>query len=290
MTGLNIQSLTPWGEGVRKKLLKHRGQSDVQHDGNFPKRTYSLINLFSYSPRKRCAFTLAEVLITLGIIGVVAALTIPSLVSHYQRKVLETQFKKSYSILSQAMIPLQSEFLSCPAGSAEEIKKLLFSQFNNLGSSANSKLGYDSFKTYTKKITTAKIHPNCFANIDQVQQFKDENIIATDGMAIAFCLNQTYGNMISIDTNGPKKGPNAFGHDLFFFHLNWNNCNLEPMTKQWRDCTEDDEECEGGHFKWTAGNCSKDSNASENGFACTQYAIANTCPDGSGKGYFDCLP
>ena len=39
---------------------------------------------------KKCAFTLAEVLITLGIIGVVAAITIPSLVTNYQKHVVET--------------------------------------------------------------------------------------------------------------------------------------------------------------------------------------------------------
>ena len=98
-------------------------------ESNSPKCTYRLNILTS----KKCAFTLAEVLITLGIIGVVAAMTMPSLISHYRHKVLETQFKKAYSVLSQAMIPVQSEFLSCPASNAEDIKKLLFSQFNNLG-------------------------------------------------------------------------------------------------------------------------------------------------------------
>lgn len=43
---------------------------------------------------KRSAFTLAEVLITLGIIGVVAAMTIPNLISNYKAKRLRTQFLK----------------------------------------------------------------------------------------------------------------------------------------------------------------------------------------------------
>ena len=46
---------------------------------------------------KEPAFTLAEVLITLGIIGVVAALTIPSLITNYKARKLHTQFLKSYS-------------------------------------------------------------------------------------------------------------------------------------------------------------------------------------------------
>ena len=51
----------------------------------------------------RVAFTLAEVLITLGIIGIVAAMTIPTLISKFQEKSLESQFKKTYSLLNQAL-------------------------------------------------------------------------------------------------------------------------------------------------------------------------------------------
>ena len=70
-------------------MQSRRGQSDVQHDINISlKRTYSPIHLFSYSPRKRAAFTLAEILITLGIIGVVAAMTMPVLFAKYQHRVL----------------------------------------------------------------------------------------------------------------------------------------------------------------------------------------------------------
>ncbi len=52
---------------------------------------------------RRAAFTLAEVLITLGIIGVVAALTMPALVAKYQEMVLKNQFKHAYSLVSQAI-------------------------------------------------------------------------------------------------------------------------------------------------------------------------------------------
>lgn len=46
-------------------------------------------------------FTLAEVLITLAVIGIVAAMTIPNLVQGFQEKVIVTQLKKTYSMLSQ---------------------------------------------------------------------------------------------------------------------------------------------------------------------------------------------
>lgn len=50
------------------------------------------------------AFTLAEVLITLGIIGIVAALTMPNLVANYKNKVFINQAKNSFSTLSNALI------------------------------------------------------------------------------------------------------------------------------------------------------------------------------------------
>jgi len=52
---------------------------------------------------KRVAFTLAEVLITLAIIGVVAAMTIPTLISNYKKNVVETKLAKFYTTINQAL-------------------------------------------------------------------------------------------------------------------------------------------------------------------------------------------
>lgn len=49
------------------------------------------------------AFTLAEVLITLGIVGIVAAITLPSLIQDYQISANINRLKNTYSILSQAV-------------------------------------------------------------------------------------------------------------------------------------------------------------------------------------------
>lgn len=49
------------------------------------------------------AFTLAEVLITLGIVGVVAALTIPSLIQNHRKSIIETRLSKFYSTINQAI-------------------------------------------------------------------------------------------------------------------------------------------------------------------------------------------
>ena len=59
------------------------------------------IDIKHHSNKNR-AFTLAEVLITLGIIGVVAAITMPVLISKYRAQVFETQFKKAYSSVQNA--------------------------------------------------------------------------------------------------------------------------------------------------------------------------------------------
>ena len=52
---------------------------------------------------KRMGFTLAEVLITLGIIGIVASMTIPTLVGKYRKQVVVTRMQKFYSSFNQAI-------------------------------------------------------------------------------------------------------------------------------------------------------------------------------------------
>ena len=59
--------------------------------------------MFGKNRKIKTAFTLAEVLITLGIIGVVAALTLPALIQHYKRQDIETRLQKFYSTMNQAI-------------------------------------------------------------------------------------------------------------------------------------------------------------------------------------------
>ncbi len=59
---------------------------------------------------KRFGFTLAEVLITLGIIGVVAAMTIPTLIANTNSAKFRSQFKKSLSTLNQAGLMAQAQY------------------------------------------------------------------------------------------------------------------------------------------------------------------------------------
>ena len=77
--------------------------------------SYRLKNKFSSrftlhsSLNKRAAFTLAEVLITLGIIGVVAAMTIPTIVYKHQKMVSETAVKKFYTNINQAVLMAETQ-------------------------------------------------------------------------------------------------------------------------------------------------------------------------------------
>lgn len=59
---------------------------------------------------KKTAFTLAEVLITLGIIGIVAALTLPSIITNINKQEAGTRLKKFNSTMAQVLIYSQEEY------------------------------------------------------------------------------------------------------------------------------------------------------------------------------------
>lgn len=73
------------------------------------------INPHSCILKSSNAFTLAEVLVTLGVIGVVAAMTLPTLVQNYQKMVLKNQFKKAYATFYNGIKAAQGN-LGYPVG------------------------------------------------------------------------------------------------------------------------------------------------------------------------------
>ena len=179
-------------------------------------RTYSPIHLFTHSLKKRAAFTLAEVLITLGIIGVVAAMTMPSLVANYQRKVLETSFKKSYSVVSQAVQRLIDDEGYIPKSEnfgMGEFNVLLTKYIESTGQIPMDGKSFincftDFYRTYNKR------------NLSATAQwwFDDGYFTAVDGTFIFVDNSNTENLLIGVDTNG-KKAPNLLGHDVFLFEL-----------------------------------------------------------------------
>ena len=62
-----------------------------------------------FSLKRKVAFTLAEVLITLGIIGVVAALALPTLIEQHEKKATAVKLEKFYSIMSQAVLLMENK-------------------------------------------------------------------------------------------------------------------------------------------------------------------------------------
>ena len=88
--------------GVRKRLLPltKREGCDSVISNNFSDTVFSRFTSH-FSRKRKAAFTLAEVLITLGIIGIVAAMTMPTLISKHEKKVYGTKLIQTYSILNQ---------------------------------------------------------------------------------------------------------------------------------------------------------------------------------------------
>ena len=84
------------------------GSVEDMKGNSFTNKVNSLFT--THNSLKRPAFTLAEVLITLGIIGVVAALTIPTLMANHRKKVVETKLEKIYSVMNQAINLTNAEY------------------------------------------------------------------------------------------------------------------------------------------------------------------------------------
>ena len=55
------------------------------------------------------AFSLAEILITLGVIGIVTILTLPTIIDNYKKSIIETSVKKFYTTMNQAIILSERE-------------------------------------------------------------------------------------------------------------------------------------------------------------------------------------
>lgn len=212
---------------------------------------------------KQFAFTLAEVLITLGIIGVVAALTMPTLTANYKNKILINQSKNSYSKLSNALIlsKEQNGFdsfgdLFGPNYTNDEIiqelsKSLQMTKICKVGQGGcwnwktknYSKLYKDGKTVYYNYNTTSTAVLND-GSVISVWKFphnggcewtyttnkRDEKgyVIKDDnGNTITESSNQTRCAQIILDVNGAK-GPNQFGADtwdvgVYAHKLNINN-------------------------------------------------------------------
>lgn len=159
------------------------------------------------------AFTLAEVLVTLGIIGIISALTIPTLVNNYQKKVATTAAKKAYSTLSQAYTFVlnnnEDGVLACETNNSRCLADL----FAPILKSVKGKLwvpnsGIAEGCWEDNDIDMPNETHYCFSSIDGISYDFD----------MEFQLENSRQAIIYIDINGPKK-PNRFGRDRFVFQI-----------------------------------------------------------------------
>ena len=239
---------------------------------------------------KEAAFTLAEVLITLGIIGVVAALTLPSVINKYRSFVLEQQFKKSYSNLSQTIINMKRD------SGLEYLRDNYVHYAPNSGyDSTLVRAFYDSFDSHIAPVDKLKkIYPvtnysgTGTSATDYGGDWPRAIFILKDGSSVGRQVNNGCLRFW-IDTNGPYKKPNRYGFDIFELRVCDNTDALKPVKAYKNNYT--DEELEKEEFPDIAGApCTKKSKQLLNGIGCSWYALNNINPDDESKKYWNSLP
>lgn len=218
--------------------------------------------------RKEFAFTLAEVLITLGIIGVIAALTIPELITNYKAYRLRSQFLKSYSIIQQVFKQMEADDVSMDPTtfSGGTMHKLFLNYLQGTidcgkGNNATNK---KFMPCYDYTDTTKR-----YRSIDGKYSlssalFDDGQIVLPDNSLIMFNNpnlpgTHTFYVWVFVDLNGFNNPPNRLGNDLFAFEFSEGELiTMGAAQTQYNDMD-----------KFCNFNESKDT---KNGIACAQKA------------------
>ncbi len=186
----------------------------------------------------RFGFTLAEVLITLGIIGVLAAITIGVLVNKYTNLQYVAQLKKSYTVLSQAIQFVQRDFGDIESWNWDrDTEAFLNNYFKPYfpGSKVYPPLDWKRSMCYEQdigfEVSGSKYQYNWLNGVWISTPFG--NITSSIRLSNGICIGtigysgSTWSRMLAVDTNGSAKGPNTAGKDLFFFIID-NNTKLVP--------------------------------------------------------------
>ena len=173
------------------------------------------IYLGGVSPNNK-GFTLAEVLVTLAVIGVIASLTIPSLFKKYEKQQWISGYKSTYSIVNQATRMIMVDNTNS-----------LLDAWGGIGDHQGMYNAYSPYLKIIKKCENQTPENNCFAssytymssigNVS-ISPYSDYSVMLSNGSSLAFYSMQGADqngryNRIYIDTNG-KKGPNIYGKDL----------------------------------------------------------------------------
>lgn len=166
---------------------------------------------------KEKGFSLSEVLITLGIIGIVAALTISPLIEKYDKKVTVTRLYKAYSFLSQAIT--RAEVDNGPI-STWPLDWMYGSTF--IDTYLKDYVKYNKISYATELILTRKGSYTNLKGEEILNHLWSDNYIETiDGTIYVFVHGAPVlrnGIYVIIDINGINK-PNKYGKDVFCFTL-----------------------------------------------------------------------
>ena len=209
------------------------------------------------------AFTLAEVLITLGIIGIVAALTMPALIGNYQKKEVTTRLKKAYSIVQQAI--KMSEL---------DNGEIQFWDTNLSGNEFFNKY-FKNYFQYINQYTSTELwniapRENLSGSAYTGTTYKSGNknsyhISLADGTLITLNLDSPSENglWVGIDTNGISK-PNRIGKDTFLFFFSTAH-GLQPLGGAGTPST------------WLYGTYNRNNIKGNNGNACNKQKNGYWC-------------
>jgi prepilin-type N-terminal cleavage/methylation domain-containing protein len=177
-------------------------------------------------------FTLAEVLITLGIIGVVAVLTIPGVMKNYRNRLYVTQLEKVYSQLTDATQAIMNDehvdnFYETTAGQTQSCS-------NAANGTCEAGLGYflNNYFKVSKHDCLASDKSGCMSTSAYVYKTisgeyisragADYCIQTVSGAAICGFYNSANNCMsIAVDVNGIAE-PNVAGRDVFSMDIRQN--------------------------------------------------------------------
>ena len=197
------------------------------------------------------AFTLAEVLISLAVIGVIAALTIPSLINSYKTKIYGSQLKKVYSQLTTAAKEIiTDEHADSPLvndnGEEDETKKGFY--YTSAGTEDGVADFLNNYLKNSKKDCGTGKTKTCLASSYKSKDGEDIGSVTDDyycvqtinGASVCIVFDDKYAwdhntgpqdymgaTRLVVDVNGIKK-PNKAGMDLFVMKID-NNGNIEDL-------------------------------------------------------------
>ena len=222
---------------------------EVAHDNNFNLTETVYSQFTTHHSLKKAAFTLAEVLITLGIIGVVAAITLPTLIKNYQKQVYVTQLKKVVNTLEN-----NSRKILADEGVDSLQDTPLYSP--DLDDKRSFKLNKDYFEKHYKltPLSETTEYTIMIKSIFDDFGFTD-NYYSNDGACITTLNGQSsitlYDHFdIIVDINCAKR-PNKVGYDRFIIRFNDNNGSLDATCDSlWEldTCTSENLELEGNEL------------------------------------------